>query len=209
MHAAKATDTAHQHTGAPEGLAVLNTKLALARLGGHSKLYARVLASFIGDAGRLLQALAHPADTQTLAATLHTLKGLAGTVGAESLAHIVAQGEAAKGDVLFALLPSLQDAGRQAIAAAHEMAQRMASEVHQGQGETQPSFPSRADMDTLVNLLHERSMNATSFFEALNTRCASAMAEEFSRLAAAMERLDFDAALRCCEDIRLQLDKAK
>ncbi|MBC7602324.1 MAG: response regulator [Ramlibacter sp.] len=69
---------------------------ALARLAGKQSLYTRILGMFIGELSTtLVQLQVHLASGQPAAAMplLHTLKGLAGTIGATGLAELVARAE--------------------------------------------------------------------------------------------------------------------
>ncbi|SDG35594.1 MULTISPECIES: response regulator [unclassified Duganella] len=79
----------------------LNSAAALKRLGGLESVYLIALRSFIDEAEKLAAQLAAARNDQNLAAALpalHTLKGLAGTVGADRLAILSQQAERALKD---------------------------------------------------------------------------------------------------------------
>jgi PAS domain S-box-containing protein len=83
-------------TGADAGAAALpeaglNSAAALKRLGGLHSVYLMALRSFVVEAGKLaaqLEAARADGNKQAALPALHTLKGLAGTVGAERLASL-------------------------------------------------------------------------------------------------------------------------
>jgi PAS domain S-box-containing protein len=69
----------------------LNSAAALKRLGGLQSIYLMALRSFVGEAGRLcaqLHAARASHDRKAALPALHTLKGLAGTVGADRLSAL-------------------------------------------------------------------------------------------------------------------------
>ena len=79
----------------------LNSAAALKRLGGLHSVYLMALRSFVVEAGKLaaqLQAARADKDKQAALPALHTLKGLAGTVGAERLAGLSQMAELALKD---------------------------------------------------------------------------------------------------------------
>ncbi|MEC5161381.1 response regulator [Janthinobacterium sp. CG_S6] len=80
---------------ADEGIA-LNSAAAVRRMAGNTKVYLIALRSFAGEARRHAELLAAATSAQQSAAALpllHTLKGLAGTVGAEQLAGLAGHAE--------------------------------------------------------------------------------------------------------------------
>ena len=90
-------DTVAAPTIAPVPAVSLNSAAALARMGGLEAVYLMTLRSFGAEAERSGAALRlavteHRLDTAP--ALLHTLKGVSGTVGAETLAALAAQAEA-------------------------------------------------------------------------------------------------------------------
>ncbi|MBV7536607.1 response regulator [Duganella sp. sic0402] len=79
----------------------LNSAAALKRLGGLESVYLIALRSFIAEAEKLSAQLQSAQEEQNLAVALpalHTLKGLAGTVGADRLAMLTQQAERALKD---------------------------------------------------------------------------------------------------------------
>jgi len=75
----------------PAAEAVIDVKAALLRLGGRRAIYRKVTAGFLGEASRQLEQLGADIAAGTLDSgqpIVHTLKGLAGTVGATELAAV-------------------------------------------------------------------------------------------------------------------------
>jgi len=69
---------------------------AIARLGGKTGLYRQMLRRFVDELAGMpgaLQGLAASADRVSAARLLHTVKGVAATLGADGLAALAAQGE--------------------------------------------------------------------------------------------------------------------
>ncbi|MYN30688.1 Hpt domain-containing protein, partial [Duganella levis] len=93
----------------------LNSAAALKRLGGLESVYLIALRSFIAEAEKLAAQLQAARDDENCTAALpalHTLKGLAGTVGADRLAALSQQAELAlkEDDAAWAPLEQVLDA---------------------------------------------------------------------------------------------------
>jgi PAS domain S-box-containing protein len=93
----------------------LNSAAALKRLGGLESVYLIALRSFIAEAEKLaaqLQAARDDENCNAALPALHTLKGLAGTVGADRLAALSLQAELAlkEDDAVWAPLEQVLDA---------------------------------------------------------------------------------------------------
>jgi PAS domain S-box-containing protein len=93
----------------------LNSAAALKRLGGLESVYLIALRSFIAEAEKLaaqLQAARDDENCNAALPALHTLKGLAGTVGADRLAALSLQAELAlkEDDAAWAPLEQVLDA---------------------------------------------------------------------------------------------------
>nr|WP_315254742.1 response regulator [uncultured Duganella sp.] len=110
-HAAAAAAPAPAASLPPAGL---NSAAALKRLGGLESVYLIALRSFIAEAEKLTAQLAAARTERNPGAALpalHTLKGLAGTVGADRLASLSQQAECAltdDGNAWSALAPVLE-----------------------------------------------------------------------------------------------------
>ncbi|ELX13686.1 multi-sensor hybrid signal transduction histidine kinase [Janthinobacterium sp. HH01] len=92
VNASAATSATATTAGAvPLPEAGINSAAALKRLGGLHSVYLMALRSFVGEAGQLsgqLQAARTDGNVGAALPLLHTLKGLAGTVGADRLAGL-------------------------------------------------------------------------------------------------------------------------
>ncbi|MFG6485763.1 response regulator [Roseateles sp. BYS78W] len=194
----------HAGRGEPAGQAVaassappllLDRAAALQRLGGRQPLYDRLVQSFAQDAPAEMDALRRYVRLASVADTvrvLHTLRGLAGAVGANALAaEAGAQEQAvrARGDVLAAGADALQRRLDETLAVL-----------------TPPPAPAAAaeavdpleGLRRLRQLLVERNMRSVAACEALAAQ-ASALGPEFTALSTAVGRLDFAKALKACD----------
>jgi PAS domain S-box-containing protein len=75
----------------------IHSDAALKRMGGLTSIYRMALRSFDGEATRLAAQIASASaahDAQAVLAPLHTLKGLAGTIGADRLQELARRAEA-------------------------------------------------------------------------------------------------------------------
>ena len=190
---------------------------AIARLGGDAQVYRRMLQRFTKDLAGLpgeLQGLAAQGDGVAAARALHTLKGVAATLGADALAAVAAQGERqlaedadavgpvlhqacaaidASAPALAALLQTLRpaDADAPAVAAAAHPADHQA--LQQG-------------LRQLADLLRNADMAALSAVSDLQGRFSGTLKPRFLALDEAVAGLDFDPALTHCEHLLAALD---
>ncbi|MFN3304396.1 MAG: response regulator [Roseateles sp.] len=176
---------------------LLNVAGALRRLGGREALFARLVTSFLTDAPAELAAL-RDAVTRSSAADvergLHTLRGLAGAVGAEALAQccgrqeqVLRDGGAAAAVELAPLQQLLDDS----LAALRDHAGPSAATPA-------PAVDPLQALQALRQLLLERNMRALAVSDTLAAH-AEALGPAQAQLAAAIARLDFAAALQACD----------
>jgi two-component system sensor histidine kinase/response regulator len=192
---------------------------ALGRLGGKHALYQRMLSTFVRDLGDMpeqLQGFAHAGLTQEAKRMLHTLKGLAATLGATDLAAQAAQCEKHLADdanpagSAEALASSVQQACN-AIAHATPGLQGLvdALQAAQAQPLAQACDPATAPTPinavalgiaatSLQNLLREGNMDAMQSMAELQQRFGDALGDTLNPLSEAMAELDFEAALSHC-----------
>ena len=195
---------------------------AIARLGGDAQVYRRMLQRFTKDLASLpaeLQGLAAQGDPSAAARALHTLKGVAATLGADELAALAAQGERQLADpraadglgsvveracaaidaaapTLAALLQALQpaDAGLPAIAAPNPAANPAVRQaLEQG-------------LRQLAELLRNADMAALDAMRDLQGRFSGTLKPRFLALDEAVAGLDFDPALTHCKHLLAALD---
>jgi HPt (histidine-containing phosphotransfer) domain-containing protein len=188
---------------------------AVARLGGKLDVYRRMLGRFVADLQQWPTEMRDPllaGDAGAAARVLHTVKGVAATLGAEALANQAARGEhrllqpgvdadarlavgdaeaamAAAAPALQALLHALQSA-----AAPPPSASAAAAEVdHQAL---------RQGLERVAALLRNSDLEAIDALAGLQGgRLGGSLGQRFEALDAAVSELDFDPALRHCEQL--------
>jgi CheY-like chemotaxis protein/HPt (histidine-containing phosphotransfer) domain-containing protein len=192
---------------------------ALQRLGGNKALYLRTLKSFLQDSAALPQQLAEHLQTKRFddaARLLHTLKGLAATIGATPLSQVAARMESvaktspaslAPAEALAQIESSLSTTGE---ALRSILAQLTPSVAQAATSTTAASPPATvqsllADLGTLLALLRDSDMGAMAALDGIKNR-HSAHANQFSDLDDAMARLDFVQAIVQCEDLMTRLN---
>jgi len=186
---------------------------ALDRLGGNTALYVRVLQAFLSDIEKqpdeLDSALA-AADWAGGLRLLHTLKGLAATVGARYLAAVSRRAEQTLKSALTS--PERFDADdalqlkslfRHAVVATHEVMQRVANQfVGEAKLQVVSDAAQVADSDQrfqqLLHLLQAFDMDALQVFEQLQQDPAWAARPDFEALAQAISLLEFKHAAELC-----------
>ncbi len=190
---------------------------ALQRMGGKRAVYARMLRHTLQDFGKLAQTLQQPlaeAEVAEAARSLHTLKGLAATLGIRALAQAAAAGEntvsaglpaaeamaacAAVGATLGSLLPALA-----------ELADRLRadeSEAAAPDADTTGGLPDdRAALHQglahLARLLEQSDMRATELTPALRQQAGHRPGPVWDRLDDAVGALDFEGASTLCRQL--------
>ncbi len=196
----------------------VDIEAALHRLGGNQAVYEKLLTSFVRDLRAMpAQLERHIGQEQVKEASrlLHTLKGLAATMGSSTLAERAAAGEkmmaggaslidvsAAAEQVRTAIeaaLPGLDDL-QSALALARHTNQT-AAEV-----DNQPANANalQAALQTLREHLSNSDMAALQAMADLHQRHGSALGEKLVPLQAAVDSLDFAGALPLCEALMAQ-----
>ncbi|WP_457424531.1 response regulator [Roseateles sp. P5_E7] len=178
---------------------LLDRAAALRRLGGRQALYDRLVTSFAQDAPTEMDTLRRhlrQASVPDVVRVLHTLRGLAGAVGANALAAVAgAQEQAvrAQADVLAADVDALQ----------HQLSETLAALLPPRAPvvAAQAVDPLEA-LRRLRLLLVERNMRSVAACEQLAGQ-AEALGPDFATLSLAIGRLDFAKALKAC-DLLLQ-----
>jgi PAS domain S-box-containing protein len=192
---------------APAALAkvpLLELEAALQRLGGRQALYERLVKSFALDAPAEMEVLGRHVQQQgtgDVLRVLHTLRGLAGAVGASALAAEAGRQELALREggepdaVDLPALHSLLDDSLAALAAlvVPEPAKPAPAEAAAGS-------PLEA-LRGLRLLLVERNMRSVAVCEQLAATHAEALGAELAQLSTAVARLDFTKALKACDQL--------
>jgi len=216
--AAPAAPAASPNATAP----VLDLDAALARMGRQHDLYKQVAQRVVADLPRYAQAVrgwlaaAQPPPQAEAVRELHTLKGLAATVGAQALAQAAARAEAAfveaqpgagqRQAVAEPSLAALLDALDGAAAALQQALTQPALATAPQQTPLQPPAANAqsdpALQQTLQRLRHcllAFDMQALDLAQQLAPQYAGALGERLPLLLQAVQNLDFAAALAVCD----------
>ncbi|MDT8992981.1 CHASE domain-containing protein [Curvibacter sp. APW13] len=187
---------------------------AIARMGHKQSVYTGLLRNFIGDVrgmGDELQALHAQGDASAAQRLLHTLKGLAATLGVTPLSRQAAGAEKqlrAQPEDPQAFSHALVESMQQGIARAHTQLQALlqALESKQPSVKQAPSPPRddtqlRALLQTMEQQLAESNMQALETMAQLESHWPAAQADALMRLQAAVASLEFDAARGECQQL--------
>jgi len=187
--------------------AVLDWEAALSRFGGKRWAYAETLRAFpdaIQDQLRQLEDSLQQHLRDAAVRQLHTIKGIAGMVGADRLAKLAKSLEAtvakAPSDWEGMLdLPSLIEGVDEAIAASRELFTTFFIEGATGASRAEPV--SRTALEELQALLATSNLRALDHFRALETALSAHHSDEHREMQGALARLDFAAAASVCQSL--------
>jgi two-component system sensor histidine kinase/response regulator len=195
---------------------VIELDFALLRLGGNKQLFTNVAERYLKDSATMASELKncpHEGLQSKALALLHTLKGIAGTVGAEILADKVA-----KMEMQIRSTGSLADAQR----SMYELSERIAESnsslteiIHQFRSDSKigggVSGASKATtresivpmtlrtmLDEIEILLAESDMRAVDVFDEIQQHFGDALGTRLAPLTIAINQLDFGSALVDC-----------
>jgi signal transduction histidine kinase/CheY-like chemotaxis protein len=185
---------------------VLDLSTALQRFGGDQGMLHSMFRSFARDALRVpkqLQDQLAADDVEQAARTLHTLKGLAATVGAGALAAQVAALEksvkahiaAPELDVRLTTLRSAIDEALEAIDKELNSHTPLAPE-HAG---TLSDQDVQSELQKLRDLLRNSNMGAIDAFNQLKSAHGGQLPDSWTELKAAIDELDFVRAAAACD----------
>jgi HPt (histidine-containing phosphotransfer) domain-containing protein len=197
---------------------------ALNRLGHNLALYQRTLRMFVADLQAMpTQLRAHQVaqDTAQAIRLLHTLKGLAATLGASALAGVAGEGEAQLKSPNSSLaaspdLPTVVERTCMAIAQASPglMALQTALQANMASASANAPAPDTPLLDTaalalalteLANKLHNFDMDAVQLMATLKHRFGTAIQAQTSHslkpLEEAIDALDFAQAKGLCQTL--------
>ena len=191
---------------------------ALNRLGGKQDVYRRMLTTFLSDLqampGQLLgfaQNMAQGDAPDHAKRLLHTLKGLAATLGAMALSN-----EAASAEKIMTASPSAElvlttaDQAGSAIAKALPGLQALLAALQQDHSQSTDSANAGAAhsldrpallaaLQAMQRLLETSDMESMNTMAELQQQFGESLGDEIVELEAAMADLDFDAALPLCK----------
>jgi CheY-like chemotaxis protein len=191
---------------------VLDLDGALQRFGGDREMLHTVFRTFARDVllvPQQVQDQLEAANVEQAARTLHTLKGLAGTVGAAALAAQVAVLErrvkvhivpSEYGAVLTTLRRGIGDAV-EAIETELNSHTPVASE-HVG---ALPDLEVQSAIQKLRALLRNSNMAAVDVFNQLKSAHGGVLPASWAELKAAMDTLDFVRAVAACDVLLIDL----
>ncbi len=185
---------------------------ALNRIGGNLGLYHRMLRIFVKDlAGMPAQLSAHIAQGETESALrlLHTLKGLSATLGADALSA-----EGARGEKQLAANPAPAETAATAqractaITTAVPALDALLAALKAAEAPIAVPTPTPFDADAVLTALREMTgqlrnadMAATDAMTELRRRFGGTLGAQLQPMDDAIGTLDFDHALRLCEEL--------
>ena len=189
--------------------------VVLRRFGGDARLFASLLERFAEDSATLLATLERAwqaGDSEGAVAVLHSLKGSAGTMGAQRLAARAADGERAgkagaglPADVA-AELTTLRLLLAESLADLRAaLAERLPPPaVAQAAPAVEPvdGYDWSAPLDELQLLLDQGNLDALERVAALPAHCRAAAQVRYDLFRAQVESLDFAAALATLPDLK-------
>jgi HPt (histidine-containing phosphotransfer) domain-containing protein len=175
-------------------------------------VYQRLLRTFVKDLHDMpgqLQKHVDQGESLLASRVLHTLKGLAATLGALALSA-----EAARGEQRLAAGAALDEAAaaaQQACAAIRVASPPLATllqtlqEAHATAAALAPTATDRSPLVPLLRAmsehLHNHDMAATDAMRELQRQFGAVLAEQLGPLDEAVNALDFGTALRLCESL--------
>ncbi|GAB4486476.1 MAG: hypothetical protein Fur0016_13740 [Anaerolineales bacterium] len=203
------SQSANGETALPEEiLKCLDTGPALARLGGNLALYHRILVMFREENATKAQAIRHAIQTNDLPQArrlAHTLKGVAGTIGANTLMEAAQKLESA-----------ILGEQREAIDDSIELVEHHLTRVLEATASLEKAVQSTVDspcdspiasvapqLQRLAELLTENNAEAVDLIEDILTEMGeNKCQEEFLFLAQLIRRYDFSNALQQIQTLK-------
>jgi CheY-like chemotaxis protein len=202
---------------------VIDLGAAIARMGGNRELYNLVATAFCGDVKEqfsVLQEAVRTGQWVDAARYAHTLKGLAGTVGAVGLAQqavdaevhfkVAAQTGHMTAPTTNAVLSSLNQSLQQAWDALQEiLPPPPPPALPQGSPGEQPQSQRLAliqALDGLIALLADNNMRSTVESAEIRGRFGDAVGEPLMQVDSLVQQLSFTPALAQCQSLRDSLD---
>jgi HPt (histidine-containing phosphotransfer) domain-containing protein len=197
------------------GLPGVSVASGLERVGGNKRLYAKLLCKF-GESQQKavaeIRAALHSGDRETAGRLAHTVKGVSGNLGAETLYRAAADLEKAikEGkENIDSLLTGFGSQLKIVMDGIRALEESLAAQI-----EPEPSTGVSVDkgavkllLQDMAQLLESDLTEAMNRLEALRQHLANSSAhEKFKRLEKQVENFDTDGALRSVEAIAKALD---
>ncbi|QLC74357.1 PAS domain S-box protein [Pseudomonas sp. LPB0260] len=189
---------------------VLDDEAALRRFDGSRRIYQQALGKFSSDAQAQLAELPITLEPERegLLRQLHSLKGLAATIGAETFAALAADAckllaPGCSQERWTAMRAALMEAGQGAVSAAQALLET-AAEPAELAAVPPPAAPlddqdGRNELLALWRLLEANNMDALCVYDRLHKHYQGASVHAFKQLGEAIEQLDFTAAAAQCQ----------
>ena len=202
----------------PSELPGISIPSGLSRVGGNKPLYAKLLCKFREgqeNAVPEIRAALQSGDRETAGRLAHTVKGVSGNLGAESLYRAAAELEKAIKEGRKNIDPPLTEFGSQ-LKIVMEGIKVLEESLAAQQRIEKPAGEAKVDKEAVKLLLQEMARllesdltEAMNRLEALRQHLAHSSAhEEFKRLEKQVEGFDTDSALKSVEAIARVLDIA-
>jgi signal transduction histidine kinase/DNA-binding response OmpR family regulator/HPt (histidine-containing phosphotransfer) domain-containing protein len=194
----------------------IDTELGLKRMNDDPALYQRILMKFRDNqvnATQLVRQALADGDPETARRVAHTLKGLAGNIGAELLAKAAAQVEQSlaeagqdSADAGATALDDLDAELQRVIAGLEKLASSAAPASPPVASETISAEQLAETVTRLRELLEECDVDAEEPLAALGQMLGASHAEALAQLATDLGDFDFDAALLSLSRIEAELN---
>ncbi|MDH3209800.1 MAG: response regulator, partial [Burkholderiaceae bacterium] len=187
---------------------------ALNRLGGNTDVYVRVAESFLSDLAAVPEQLAtHLQQGQCLEARrlMHTIKGVAGTLGLKRLAVLAQEAELSLSDAPGAelqnrLIADVRHAARVASADIARTVERLTASASMDPVPASSDLSNGAELgpllDELTGLLGNSDMRAVDVYARLQPTYTALLGKCAQPLDEAMSMLDFQQALAHCQALQ-------
>ncbi|MDG9667759.1 response regulator [Hahella sp. CR1] len=190
---------------------------ALARFGGSLGTYRTAVSGYKKEVLTLLEEwdayFAPSGEPEQAANVLHTLKGLAGSIGSGGHMNIIQDVELAlrnhelDENLLAALRRELERTPQIVVEIDNLLAVKQAMESPLDIV-GQPERSLHQDFKELASLVRASNMEAISFFENLKRKYESELPEAVNELEECINQLDFSTALTLCNDMLKQLESS-
>ncbi|WLQ16729.1 response regulator [Hahella aquimaris] len=195
----------------------IDVAAALARFGGSLTTYRTALSGYRKEVLALLDRwdayFITQDDPEQMANGLHTLKGLAGSIGAAGQMNIIQDVEQAlrshelDDKLLAALRREMERTPQIVVAIDNILAPKQAAQLLP-EADPRQERDLRCEFKELAALVRASNMEAISFFENLKRKYAAELPEAVDELEESINQLDFSSALALCYDMLKQLESS-
>ncbi|MBI5248638.1 MAG: response regulator [Desulfomonile tiedjei] len=200
----------------PSELPGISIASGLGRVGGNKQLYAKLLCKFKDGqekAVEQIRAALQSGDVETAVRLAHTVKGVSGNLGGDSLYRAAAELEKAIKEGQESLDPPMREFGSQ-LKVVMDGIKIFEDSLAAQRGPEKPAAEVPVDKEVVKPLLQEMAQllesdltEAMNRLEALKEHLAnSSLDEEFNRLEKQVEGFDTDSALKSVETIAGRLN---